>query len=101
MNSSKGGHHVGGVEAAILVCLFFGLSIVNKFPRAASGTCAVCLVIVPLTLFYPGWELSPWIRLHAVSLLVGVFVVQLIMPASTGNDEIKLKSGKFDIGSKY
>jgi len=101
MNSIKGGHHFGGVEAAILFCLFFGLSIVNKFLRAASGTCAVCLVVVPLTQFYPSWELSPWIRLHAVSLLVGVFVVQLIMPAATGNNEVQLKSGKFDIGSIF
>ena len=54
-------------------------TIFYRLIKAAFGTFIVCLVIVPIVLFCPGWELAPWIRLHAFSLFVGVFVIQLIL----------------------
>lgn len=85
---------IKGVEGAVLFCLFFCLAIVNMFLRAASGTFAICLVIIPVLLFCPNWELTAWIRQHALSLLVGVFVVQLILPVSTNYSGVQLKINK-------
>ena len=55
------------------------LTIFYRLTKAAFGTFIVCLVIVPIVMFCPSWELAPWIRLHAFSLFVGVFVIQLVL----------------------
>jgi len=55
------------------------LTMFYRLCKAAFGTFIVALVIIPIVLFCPDWELAPWIRLHAFSLFVGVFVLQLIL----------------------
>jgi len=89
--------HIEGAEAAVVFVMFFCLGIINMFLRAATGTFAACLVIVPLAIFCPSWELTPWIRQHSFTLLVGVFVLQLILPAATKNGGIQLKNSKFGL----
>lgn len=58
------------------------LTIFYRLTKAAFGTFIVCLIIVPIVLFCPSWELVPWIRQHAFSLFLGTFVIHLILLAN-------------------
>ena len=55
------------------------LTMFYRLSKAAFGTFIVCLVIIPIVMFCPNWEMTPWIRQHAFSLFVGVFLLQLIL----------------------
>ena len=73
-----------GVEAIVFACFLITTALINRVNRAAQGTIAVVLVVVPVVFICPSWELAPWLRLHALSVFVAVFIIQLIFPHPSG-----------------
>jgi hypothetical protein len=78
-----------GIDAIIAFMVVIAVGMANRFIRASLGTFSVNLIIVPILLVCPHWELSPWIKQHALSLTVGIFVLQLILPA--GGERVPAK----------
>lgn len=74
-----------GIDAVVICFLILGLCVVNCVINAAMVTFIVSIVIMPLVMIYPHWELAPFIHQHMFSLLVGVFVIQLIFPRRVAN----------------
>ena len=70
----------GIIEVAVGFVVFFVVGVINSIINAVIGTAIVCIATIPIVLLYPGWELVPWIRLHTLSLVFGIFVIQLILP---------------------
>lgn len=89
-----------GIDAVMIFILILGLGVVNCIINAALVTFIVFIVVMPLVMIFPHWELAPFIHQHMFSLLVGVFVIQLIFPRRVANLPV-VKLPKLYRGGEY
>ena len=63
---------------ALVVCSLTGFA--TRLINSAYGALNLAVVLIPIVFLCPGWELAPWIRAHAFSVTIVVFLVQFLFP---------------------